>query len=834
MIGLVIVSHSAKIAEGVRELTQQIAQDRLSMALAAGIGDHDKGIGTDPIRIMDAIKSVYSVDGVIVFMDLGSAVLSTETAIDLLDPTWREHIHLCYGPLIEGVVVAAVQALIGQPVQTVLAEANAALGAKHAHLTEALPESVLSPLALNSLSTVHAHELVLRVPNKLGLHARPAAQLVKIASQYKSRLLIRNKTRLANAHSINQIAVLGARQGDELRFLADGEDAEPLLKEIQAFANNNFGELLHSSSPNNLPYQAKTNYPAHVLTGIPASKGIAIAEAYSIITTMPDVAPRKILDAVAETLRLQSAIHSVVEELKHLAETSLQRLGQHEASIFEAQVLILQDSELQDSACKQIMETQVNAESVWWQVIEQLVQRYRELEDALLDERANDIHELGKHVLQRLAPVPAKLSQPTKPFILLVSEPSSADFAQLDEQLVMGIIAEKGGLSSHSTIIARALGVPTIIGFKDISKIQAGHLIAMDGEKGWVWTALSSSEQAELEEATRHWLRARAQMRLHSQSIALTLDGKQIDILANIGKVEDVPHALEIGAEGVGLLRTEYLFMNRDNLPSEDEQYDLYSQAAQALHGYPLIIRTLDLGGDKPLKSIPLEFEANPLLGYRGLRYWLASPAIHISQLRAIYRASALCNNIKLMLPMLSTLNELEQAKQIIQQVQAKLAVDGILYNPATELGIMIEVPSTVFIAEQLAKQVDFFSIGTNDLTQYMMATDRNHPHLHQLADYFQPAVLQAIKHVVATAQRAKIDLSVCGEMAGDPLAIPLLVAMGISKLSMNTPAIAEAKATIRSLKTELLQDLLADILDLPSAEAIKARLQAVKHDLSS
>jgi multiphosphoryl transfer protein len=828
VIGLVIVSHSLKIAEGLRDLAQQIIQDRLPIALAAGIDNPENPIGTDAVQVAEAIKSVYSDSGVIVFMDLGSAVLSAETALDLLEPAWRENIYLCTGPLIEGVIAASVQAMIGQPVQNVLAEANSALDAKHAHFAE----SGLDALALwpDMLPSAKAKELRLPVPNKRGLHTRPAAQLVKILSRYKASLTIGNKGRFAKAQSINQIAMLGARQDDELSFYADGEDADALLAAIQAFADDNFGERHVSAS--DWEYQMDKNHPEHVSVGIPASQGIAIAEAYSITSVMPEISQYRIQNHFLECQRLTEAINSVAEELKQLAQSYSHRLGQHDASIFEAQGLILQDPELLKAATQGISKEKINAEVVWWGLIEELARRYSELDDPVLSERASDIRELGKRVLQKLAPESLRPVPPTKPYILLASELLPLDLAQLNEKLVMGIITAQGGISSHSTIIARALAVPAVIGFSELAKIQSGQLIAMDGEKGWVWTALDSAERKELEEAMQDWLSARDNMRLHSKDVAISLDGKKISLAANIGRLEEVYQALELGAEGIGLFRSEYLFMNRDTLPTEEEQFELYTQAGQQLNGFPLVIRSLDIGGDKALKSIPFEQEANPFLGYRGIRYWLDAPEIYKSQLRAIYRASATCN-IKLMLPMISTINELERAKVLMESVRRQLEAERIPHNPKLELGIMIEVPSAVLIADQLARQVSFFSIGTNDLSQYIMAADRNNSRLQHLADYFQPALLRAIQYTIEAAHREGISVSVCGEMAADSLAVPLLIAMGVDNLSMNPASIPEIKAAIRSTTSGGVQDNLEEILSLPSPEHIKARLRLIRQGVS-
>ncbi|NDJ62697.1 MAG: phosphoenolpyruvate--protein phosphotransferase [Chloroflexi bacterium] len=830
MIGFVLVSHSAKIAEGARELAEQMTQGRVAIAAAGGIDDPAHPIGTDPMKIVAAIEAVYSDDGVIVLMDLGSALMSAETALEFIEPERAERVHLCSAPLVEGIVAAAVQATAGGTVDQAMAEAQSALEAKRAHLNEA---AMLPPAQDEPITSDATHTLRVIIPNALGLHARPAAKLVALTGQYQANLTLRVGDRTVNARSINQIATLGARQGDELIAAAVGPDAVDLLAAVQRLADDNFGDPLDLPAAPSADGQIERHdgVPDHVIVGIGASPGIAIGVVQRLEDERLAIPERNVADSLAEAARFDAAVATAVADLRQLETTTRQRIGGEragdQAGIFEAHRLILEDPELIARVTEAITATSQNAESIWWAQVQALADRYRALPDPYLSGRAADVIDVGKRVLRHLLPGQTRGLRFDQPCILVAADLSPSDTAQLDSAQVLGIITVAGGATGHTAILARALGIPAVVGAGPaVQRIEAGQQIALDGGSGWIWTTLSDDERQTLAAQRADWLEAQQQLRQRAHEPAITRDGLRIEVAANIGQPDDARQGAAAGAEGVGLFRTELLFMGRESAPTEDEQYQAYCEAASHLSGGPLIVRILDVGADKPIDYLPVAAEANPFLGYRGVRNWLDAPAIARAQLRAICRASAE-HNLKIMFPMVSTIAELRDVRERLRAIQAELSAEEIAHNPDLEVGVMIEVPAAVLMADQLAPLVDFFSIGTNDLAQYIMAADRGNPAVNHLADYCQPAVLRAIRLVTKAADDAGIWVGMCGEMAGDPLAVPLLVGMGITELSMNAPAIPAVKAVIRTLDRSACQALVDQALALESPEAVRTLLES-------
>lgn len=823
MIGLVIVSHSKKLAEATRELAQEMTPGQVPIAIAGGTGDPEHPIGTDPTAIVAAIESVYSERGVIVLMDMGSALLSAETALEFIPPEMRKHIYLCEGPLVEGALAAAVQAGAGSAIDLVLTEVRGVLNGKHAHFRSAASPEFHNGEYLTIRPS--AQTLRIRVPNKLGLHARPAARIVSLANQYASTLYIEKETQLVNARSINQLATLGARQGDELVFYADGPDASLVISAIQTLTDDNLGDY-DDGEPVKASGRSSEAIPDGVIAGISASKGIAIGPVYCLDT--PDTAVEQFMvdDTDAEQALLTAAIEQAIKELRALIIRTKRNLGAAEAEIFQAHILILQDPELMNAVQEKIRQTECNAGYVWWETIQDVSARYSSLDDQYLRSRASDVLDTGRRVLRKLLQQSIGTLSLSVPSILVAQDLSPSDTSQLNPEQVLGILLENGGPTSHSAIFARALGIPAIVGLGGaIQQLHTGQTISMDGDRGWLWPDPSNRTLKALRKQQQVWQVTQQQLKSRSHEPAVTRDGHRIGILANIGKPADAYIAVEAGAEGVGLFRTEMLFMDRDTPPTEDDQFEAYRNAARPFGQNPLIIRTLDVGGDKPIAYIHIGKEENPFLGYRGIRYWLNAPEIAQPQLRAICRASADCH-LKVMFPMISTLSELLQARTLLNDVQDELQAQHILYDPHMEVGMMIEVPAAVLIADQLAEYVDFFSIGTNDLTQYMVAADRGNPHVSNLISPFQPAVLRAIEQVVRAAHRSDLWVGVCGEMAGQLQAVPLLIGLGIDELSMSATAIPEVKNLVRQLTFEQAQTLVSTIFSLDSVQAIEEYLK--------
>lgn len=826
MVSIVIVSHSAKLAEGIRDLAEQMVQGQVTLATAGGIDDPEHPIGTDPVKVHQAIESVYNPDGVLVVMDLGSALLSAEMALEFLTPEQKANVYLCAAPLVEGTLAAAVQASTGASIKQVLKEAQTALTAKagQLHVEHMLEETETPP------PTGETFELRLTVKNPLGLHARPAANFVKTASQFAASIQVsKANSKIANAKSINQVATVGARQGDEIVIKATGPDAAEALAALQALANNNFGESADATKLQTPPTVA--DQPAvgneGELIGIPASPGVAIGPVFHYRPRLPQVVAKTTTDVAAEWSKLRLALDAAQKEIEALQATATQRVSPADAAIFGAHQMFLQDPTLQDSAKALIYNKKLNAEAAWQQAFEAQADEFRALDDEYLRTRAADIIDVGQRVLHHLMGVEAPVLDFDKPVILIARDLTPSDTARLSPQQVLGICTEQGGPTSHSAILARALNIPAIVGLNvDFDHtVSNGQQVALNGETGQLWLQPDAKKIKQLTRQRQNWLQQQQQAKSMGQQPAITRDGRQLEIAANIGGPRDTALALEFGAEGVGLFRTELLYMDRPAAPSEEEQAAVYLEVARAMGQRPLIIRTLDIGGDKPLPYFNITGEDNPFLGWRGIRFCLDQPDLFKTQLRAILRASA-DYSIKIMFPMISNLAELKAAKQLLTQAQEELRAKEIPFNETIDVGIMIEVPSAVAVADKLAAEVDFFSIGSNDLTQYVMAADRGNTKISELVNPFQPAVLRMIQQSVTAAHQAGIWVGMCGEMAGNVLATPLLVGLGLDELSMSVANIPGVKTVIRQLTQEKAQEIAKTALTLDSAEAVQQYLE--------
>lgn len=827
MVSIVIVSHSAKLAEGVKELAEQMVQGQVDMAIAGGIDDPENPIGTDALKVMEAINAVYSEDGVLVMMDLGSALLSAEMALEFLLPEQQSNVYLVAAPLVEGVMAAAVQAAAGGSIEQVITESLGALAAKEMQLQPLIstPPSTLPPSQAPQLEG-EAQELFLTVHNRLGLHARPAALFVRTVTRFEANITVDKGEQRASAKSINQVATLGVRQGDQIRIMAAGPDAAEALAALQALADDNFGETDEDIIEISVPLEPlKKQEIEGELTGIAASPGIAIGPVYQYRPTLPEVTTREVENPAEEWLRLQEAISRARDEIKSLHTLAIAQVGSKEAAIFEAHLLFLEDPALVDESRALILNQKINAEAAWQQIIEYTAEMYRDLEDAYMQARAGDVMDVGRRVLQELLGLERPKLDLSEPAILLTEDLTPSDTAQLNPEKVLGICTELGGFTSHSAILARALGIPAIVGLgPNLNNLAAGQIVALDGHTGNLWTNPDPQQIRALEKEREIWLAQQMKAKAAGQATAVTQDGQRLEIAANIGGPQDAEIALQYGAEGVGLFRTEFLFLDRQTAPSEEEQYLAYRQVAEVMGQNPLIIRTLDIGGDKPLPYLNLALEENPFLGWRGIRFCLDQPEIFKPQLRAILRAGH-GHDIKLMFPMVGAKEEVIAAKAILAEIKAELAAEGLPHNDSLDVGIMIEVPSAVTIADQLADEVDFFSIGTNDLTQYVMAADRGNSRVATLADALQPAVLRMVKQTVDAAHAAGKWVGMCGELAGNELATPILVGLGLDELSMNAPAIPAVKEVIRNLTLTRAKEIAAHVLNCDSAEAVRRYL---------
>ncbi len=821
MVNLVLVSHSPSLAAGVAELARAMTQQSpVKIALAAGTGDEQHPLGTNANQIHQAISSVYTDDGVIVLMDLGSAIMSAEMAIEFLPEHQRLRVRLCAAPMIEGAIAAAVQASLGGTLDQVAAEALGALASKAEQLSHLQPS--MSP-AESAPVTTGASEATLKIENKLGLHARPAALFVQTAARFKSDITIArvdNLARRANARSINAVASFGARQNEVLRVFAGGPDAEAALAALKSLVASKFGEDIEEAKP--LPEVAPIKTAlAGQLIGIAASSGYAIGPAAPIRFAEIQIERRSIDDPAAEWSRLQKALGAVRESTQKLRDNVARSANAYDAAIFDAHLMFLNDPELLDRARTMIFHEQVNAEWAWRAVIDVSVAAFEAIDDTYLRARAADVSDIGRQVLAQLTGqwVQATLSHPG---ILIAVDLAPSDTARLDRSKVLGICTERGGPTSHSAILARTLGIPAVVGLgPTIMNVADGTPLVIDGQTGEVWIAPADQVVAQYAARQKEWQLSRESARAASAAPAVTKDGHAIEVVANIGSTEDARVAIDNGAEGVGLLRTEFLFLDRHTAPSEEEQYDAYCTIAQVMGKRPVIVRTLDVGGDKPLAYLDLGREENPFLGQRAIRLCLNRPDLFKTQLRAILRASP-GHNLKIMFPMIADVSEVRRARALLSEARVELNARHVSMAKSIEVGIMVEIPAAALLADAFAPVVDFFSIGTNDLTQYTMAAERGNRSVAYLQDALHPAVLRQIQQTVKAAEAAGKWVGVCGELGGDPLAVPILIGLGVRELSMAPVSVPKAKEIIRSIKLSEAKALAKRALTLETAEAVR------------
>jgi multiphosphoryl transfer protein len=821
MVSIVLVSHSAKLAEGVAELAREMGGEGVRIEPAGGL--EDGALGTDAMRVMAAVDRAWGDDGVLVLMDLGSAVLSAETALDFLDDEKKAGVLLCEAPIVEGAVAAAVSAKVGAPLAEVAAEARRGLEPKAAHLGE--PADADAAPAESGEDGAPWQSVRIAVRNPLGLHARPAARFVQIASGFDADVEVENVSAgrgPASARSLNGIATLGVRQGHEIAVRARGSEAAAALAALQELADKGFGD--QPDAPAVIPATAPASEaepppaePGAVLTALPVSPGVGVGPAVRLVRPELNVPREPADDPPAEWERLQRALADAGEEITRAREATAARGAASEAEIFDAHLLFLQDEALLEPARTGILERGMNAAAAWDDAVAATAAGWRGLDDEYLRARADDVAEVGRRVLARLLGVGSGEPALKRAGILVAAELAPGETAELDPELVLGIATAYGGPTSHSAILARALGVPAVVGAGvRLLGVAEGTELLVDGDGGRVQVAPPSDAVAEIAARRREREELERAAWAEASLPAITLDGVRIEAAANIASLDDVEGAIAAGAEGVGLLRTEFLFLNRPELPGEDEQARTYRDIVAALGGRPLILRTLDVGADKPLPSLPQPPEANPALGVRGVRLGLERPELLVTQLKAALRVAAEFP-LKVMFPMVSSLDELLRAKALLGEARAALATDAPL-----DVGVMVEVPAAAVAAPRLAAEVDFFSIGTNDLAQYTLAADRQNDRVAALADAIHPSVLELIAGVVEAAEASGIWIGVCGEAGGDPVAVPLLVGLGVRELSAVARALPRVKQVVRSLDSGAARELASEARRLASAAEVR------------
>jgi multiphosphoryl transfer protein len=818
MVGLVIVSHSATLAEGVAELARGMGAE-VPIELAGGIEAPEPALGTDAARVLEAIERADQGDGVVVLMDLGSAVLSAEMALDLLPPERRERVLLSEAPLVEGAVAAAVTAKLGAPLADVAAEARGALEAKVTHLGTGEPAAPQAEVSEGASGTI-----TLTVGNPLGLHARPAARFVQTAGSFDADVRVTNLTTgrgPASGRSLNALATLGVRQGHEIEVAASGSQASEALAALEALAERDFDEEPALEAPSPTPAARPQRAPAGGLAGLPAAPGIALGAARHFRAAAPEIPTEPATDPQAEWEALEQALERVRTEIRATRDSVAARAGEYSAAIFDAHLLFLEDEALLEPARRAIFEEGRNAAQAWNEAAETVAADYRSLDDDYLRTRAEDLAGVARQVVAQLVG-DGPTAAVAEPGIVISGDLTPADTAALDRELVRGIATAYGGPTSHSAILARSLGIPAAVGLgEQLLDVPEGTPLVLDGDEGAVFIDPSPELVRDYERRSAERDEDAQRALANARRPALTRDGRRIEVVANVGSPEDVDAAVANGGEGVGLLRTEFLFLERDSLPDEDEQYAAYKDMSERLVGRPLILRTLDVGADKPLSYLPRRAEANPFLGVRGIRLGLAQPELLQTQLRAALRVAAE-HPLKVMFPMVTTLAEYREAVSMLARAREQLSARGKTSGPM-EVGVMIEVPAAALAAEAFAREVDFFSIGTNDLVQYTMAAERGNEAVSGLADGLHPSVLRLIRTVAEAAEAHGKWTGVCGELGSDPEAVPLLVGLGVSELSVNPPAIPATKEAVREVDAGAAAALADEALLLSSAADVRA-----------
>ncbi|KRN56319.1 phosphoenolpyruvate--protein phosphotransferase [Carnobacterium divergens] len=567
-----------------------------------------------------------------------------------------------------------------------------------------------------------------------------------------------------------------------------------------------------------------------MLKGIAASDGVAIAKAYMLIE--PDLSFNKITveDSDSEVERLAKALDKAKEELEMIRQKAVESLGEEEAQVFDAHLMVLSDPELIGSIESNIKDNKVNAESGLKEVTDMFIGMFEGMEDnPYMQERAADIKDVTKRVLSHLLGV--KLPSPSminEEVIVVAHDLTPSDTAQLDRKFVKAFVTDIGGRTSHSAIMARSLEIPAIVGTKEITaKVKDGDMIVIDGLEGDVLVHPADSDVKTYESKAKAFADQKAEWNKLKNEATVTLDGKHIELAANIGTPKDLVGVKDNGGEAVGLYRTEFLYMDSPDFPSEEDQFIAYKAVLEGMEGKAVVVRTMDIGGDKELPYLTLPHEMNPFLGYRAIRICLAQPDMFRTQLRALLRASVF-GKLRIMFPMIATLGEFRQAKAMLMEEKAKLVSEGVSVADDIQVGIMIEIPAAAVIADKFAKEVDFFSIGTNDLIQYTMAADRMNERVSYLYQPYNPSILRLIKNVIDASHKEGKWTGMCGEMAGDQTAVPLLMGLGLDEFSMSASSILKTRSLMKRLDTTKMAEL-ADkaINDCDTAEEVVALVES-------
>ncbi|MGD8150039.1 phosphoenolpyruvate--protein phosphotransferase [Ornithinimicrobium sp. Y1694] len=842
MIALVVVSHSHALAQAAVALASEMAPPDGAPAIEIAAGLDETTLGTDAAAVSEAITRAAEAaggDGVLVLLDLGSAVLSAEMALEFVDPQVAEQVRLSPAPLVEGLVQAVVSAAAGADLDTAAREARAGLAAKAAQLGEedagegsgrGGPGGDLSAGGADAGSG-EDHEpptgpsVELSVVGEHGLHARPAARVVGCVAPYgpETVVSVRNLSTggpAVDALSLSGLATLGALQGHVLEATASGPRAQEVLNDLVELAAQAFGD--HPAPAEPLADVEATSPATSTEPGI-AGSGLeaAIGPVVRVDVDLdPDDRPAK--DPETEQRTVRDAVDEAVERLGELAEQARRHLGTGQAEVFDAHALLLRDPELTRRVDDGI-EAGASAARAWADAISATAAGFEELDDAYQRERAQDVRSIGERVLRILLGVeePEAIGEG----VLVVDELDPAMAIALDATAVRGVLTTRGGATGHGVLIATARGMPVLTGRSELAEVAAGTVVGMDARSGRVEIDPSPEVVAHFEELLRVRREERERAMAGAGEPVRTTDGTEVQVEANVSSLATARLGASMGADGSGLVRTEAVFGQWRQAPTVAEHQEVYAAIADAMAPHPVTIRTWDVGGDKPLPFIRTVTEENPFLGARGLRAFATEPDALLDQLEAICRV-AVDHRVQVLFPMVTTREDVRLAMDLLRRAAERAGLEGI--PPELAVGIMIEVPAAALRARVLTEGtgLDFVSIGSNDLSQYVLAAERGNPELAAWSDNLEPAVLRMIQEVADSVAEG-IDVAVCGAMAGDPEIAGLLVGLGVRQLSVSPAAVPIVKERLRTGSLADYENLADRALACADAAEVRALLQS-------
>ena len=809
-VSIVVVSHSAAVANGVVELARQVARPGVQTIAAGGTGDAESPFGTNAFRIRDAIETVHGPQGTLVLCDLGSSILNAEAAIELLPEDKQSKVLISRAPLVEGTIAAVVQAGLGQDLRRV--EREACDSANHRRDDEREPtRSTLPEPPSESVSMRYA----LRDP--YGLHARAAALVIECLGGFKATAWARNPTRggiWCNARSISALLALEVRCGQMVEIRAAGEDSADLLRALLTVLPEADASAGDPTPLNERPATTK---------GLACAPGFGVGRVEFVELYLAESdRERDGTSAQEETARLRNALDDVHAELGHAAEIQGPGVSR---DVYRVHMHFLEDPELWARAEAKIQGEGLTAVAAWQETVSGQVAIYRALEDPVLRERALDVQDIGQRVLRRMTGATQKRHS-NEQVVVVGDEILPSMLMEFDKTLIAGVFGSAVTPTSHAAILARSLGIPMVSGPEAATlRSSPGIRLAVDGDSGEVHFDPSAAKLEELYARRRLQTEHKRPNAAPSQLSIATRDGKEIKVLANVISPSDSARAVTMGANGIGLLRSEFFYMQKSAPPTEDEIVRYLDDVCAPFDGAPVTVRVFDLGADKTVPFLPKDREANPCLGLRGARLALRYRELLATELRAIARA-AQRHDLRIMIPFVTSIEEIGQVRAVLDEQLRDLEKHNVPHRGNVPFGIMIEVPAIVPLVGELKGQVDFVSLGTNDLTQYLTAVDRERGGFGDLGTAIHPGVLRTVRYTVLAVRRAGIPISICGQIAADPRFVPWIVGLGVDQLSVSVDAITGVSARIRALDLGHCRGLVKEISKAHTFAGVRALLE--------